>query len=374
MTILIAPDKFKGSLDAAGVCAAIEQGLRESGVNFNSLVVPMADGGEGTCDVLTRVSQGRKISVQVCDPLFRSIDAVYGLSGDGTTAFIEMAAASGLQLLKTEERNPLATTTYGTGQLIADALRRDVRTIILGIGGSATNDAGMGMATALGARFFSTQGEVLRPVGKDLIGIQTVDTTQLHPRLKNVSFVALCDVNNPFYGTHGAAYVFAPQKGADATMVSALDNGLRNFAEVVQRQFDMDLDFPGAGAGGGLAGGASVFLNIRFQPGIAFLMDYTGLEEKVKQSDLVITGEGKVDEQTLSGKVVNGVAGLAKKYKKPLYVVAGKNTLPRDTVEGLGIRRIITVQSGELAERDAMNNAFALLKQRICEELAPLLA
>jgi glycerate kinase len=371
MTVLIAPDKFKGSLEAPAVCRAIEEALTESGLKIEVRSVPMADGGEGTCDMLTRVSNGRIVSVPVLDPLFRDIEASYGLSGDNKTAFIEMAAASGLQRLNSSERNPLETTTYGTGQLITDALNRGVTNIIMGIGGSATNDAGMGMAEALGVQFLSREGKKLRPVGKDLIYLHRIDTTHLHPRLKEASFAALCDVSNPFYGNNGAAYVFAPQKGADSEAVKLLDDGLRNFATVVRRQFDMDVNFPGAGAGGGLSGGAKVFFNIQFQPGVEFLIQYAGLEKKVEASDAVITGEGKVDVQTLSGKVVKGIASLALKYQKPLYIVAGKNELDQKEAAGLGAQKIITLQNANISDQDAMGNAYNLLKQRVKEDLLP---
>lgn len=371
MTILIAPDKFKGSLEAPEVCRAIEAALTESGLKIEVQSVPMADGGEGTCDMLTRVSHGKKVSVPVLDPLFRNIEASYGLSGDNKTAFIEMAAASGLQRLNPSERNPLETTTYGTGQLIADALNRGVTNIIMGIGGSATNDAGTGMAEALGVQFLSREGKKLRPVGKELIHLHTIDITHLYPRLKEVSFTALCDVSNPFYGNNGAAYVFAPQKGADPEAVERLDEGLRNFASVVKRQFGMDVNFSGAGAGGGLSGGAKVFFNIQFQPGVEFLIRYAGLEKKVEASDAVITGEGRVDRQTLSGKVVKGIAAIAAKYQKPLYIIAGKNELDHKDAITLGAQKIITLQNPNTSDQEAMENAYNLLKQRIKEELVP---
>lgn len=372
MKILIAPDKFKNSLQASQVCQAIEEAFRESGISFSAHRVPMADGGEGTCDVLTQFSKGRKITNQVFDPLFRYIEAQYGLSGDGETAFIEMASASGLQLLKGEERNPLNGTTYGTGQLIEHALGRGVKKIILGIGGSGTNDAGIGMAAALGMTFHSSSGEQVKPIGKNLLDIKTINIAKIHPRLKDVSFTALCDVNNPLYGPKGAAYVFAPQKGADDAMVKFLDDGLRNFASVVQQQFNVDINFPGAGAGGGLSGSAKAFFNIQFVPGIDFLIQFVQLEELVRQSDLVITGEGKIDEQTFSGKVVKGVSDLAKKHNKPWCVVAGKSDLSVQQVESLGALVLTTLINDQTTENQAMQNTFALIKQRVKEEIIPL--
>ncbi|HYI76604.1 MAG TPA: glycerate kinase, partial [Chryseolinea sp.] len=222
MKVLIVPDKFKGSLDAIKVCEAIEEGLRESGRQLDFKSIPMADGGEGTCDMLTQYSHGKKIKVEALDPFFRKIEGEYGISGDGETAFIEMANVSGLQLLKVEERNALLGTTYGTGQLIAAALDRGVQSIILGVGGSATNDAGIGMGEALGAKFYDDTGNQLKPIGQNLKSIRSIDVKGLHPRIKEVSVTGICDVSNPFYGIHGAAHIFGPQKGASPDVVRFL--------------------------------------------------------------------------------------------------------------------------------------------------------
>ncbi|HET9434681.1 MAG TPA: glycerate kinase, partial [Chitinophagaceae bacterium] len=278
MKVLIAPDKFKGSLDAIKVCQAIEEALDESGKQIQSISIPMADGGEGTCDMLTQFSKGKKITVEALDPFFRPIQGEYGISGDGKTAFVEMANVSGLQRLKPEERNALLGTTYGTGQLIAAALDQGVQSIIMGVGGSATNDAGIGMAEALGAKFYDSSENQLKPIGQNLKSVQRIDVQNIHPRVKDVSVVAICDVSNPFYGIQGAAHVFAPQKGASPEVVKFLNDGLVNFASVVKRQFGLDINFPGAGAGGGLGGGAKVFFNIEFRSGIEFIMDFIGLE------------------------------------------------------------------------------------------------
>lgn len=373
MKVLIAPDKFKGTLDAINVCQAIEEALHESGMKYDVHTIPMADGGEGTCDMLTEFSKGRKIKLRVLDPFFREIEAAYGISGDGAVAFVEMATASGLQLLKPEERNALLGTTYGTGQLIADALDQGVKSLIMGVGGSGTNDAGIGMAEALGARFVDSTGKKLKPIGKNLGDIHSIDISKLHPRLKEVSFIAICDVSNPFYGLHGAAHVFGPQKGADAETVKFLDEGLRNFALIVQNQFGLDINFPGAGAGGGLGGGAKVFFNVTFQSGIQFITEFIGLENLVRQSDVIITGEGKMDEQTLSGKVVKGLADLASKYNKPLFVVVGKNELNREKISSLGIRKVATLVNGKTTDAEAFLSTYSLIKKRMAEEIIPFL-
>jgi glycerate 2-kinase len=371
MKVLIVPDKFKGSLDAIKVCEAIEDGLRESGRQLEFKSIPMADGGEGTCDMLTQYSHGKKIKVEALDPFFRKIQGEYGISGDGETAFIEMANVSGLQLLKVEERNALLGTTYGTGQLIAAALDRGVQSIILGVGGSATNDAGIGMGEALGAKFYDDTGNQLKPIGQNLKSIRSIDVKSLHPRIKEVSVTAICDVSNPFYGIHGAAHIFGPQKGASPDVVRFLDDGLVNFATVVQQQFGLDINFPGAGAGGGLGGGAKIFFDIQFQSGIEFIMAFIGLDTLVRQSDLIITGEGKMDEQTLSGKVVKGVADLARKYGKPLIVIAGKNELSPEKTSALGIHKAITLVDGQTTESEAFQTTYSLIKKRMMDEVNP---
>jgi glycerate 2-kinase len=371
MKVLIAPDKFKGSLDAIKVCQAIEEALYESGKPIQSRSIPMADGGEGTCDMLTQFSKGKKIKVQVLDPFFRRIDGEYGISGDGKTAFVEMANVSGLQLLKPEERNALLGTTFGTGQLIAAALDQGVQSIIMGVGGSATNDAGIGMAEALGAKFYDVAGNQLKPIGQNLKSIERIDVGNLHPRIKEVSMVAICDVSNPFYGLNGAAHVFGPQKGASPEVVKFLDEGLVHFASVVKRQFGLDINFPGAGAGGGLGGGAKVFFNIEFRSGIEFIMDFIGLEKLVRQSDLIITGEGKMDEQTLSGKVVKGVADLSRKHGKPLIVVVGKNELSMDKTRALGVDKVVTLLEGKTTESEAFRDTYALIKRRMADDVIP---
>ena len=373
MKVLIAPDKFKNSLDALQVCNAIADAITEAGINFTARMVPMADGGEGTCDMLTEFSKGKKIKVRVLDPFFREIDGAFGISGDGKTAFVEMATASGLQLLKKEERNALLGTTFGTGQLIAAALEHGVSSIIMGVGGSGTNDAGIGMGEALGAKFFNRTGERLQPIGKSLINIDHIDLTELNPGLRNVSFTAICDVSNPFFGPMGAAHVFGPQKGADPPTVDYLDRGLRNVADLVQKQFGLDINFPGAGAGGGLGGGAKIFFDINFKSGIQFIMQFIHLEKMIQESDIIITGEGKMDEQTLSGKVVKGVAELAERHRKPLFVIVGKNELDEGKSSLLKVRKVTTLMDGNTSEAEAMANTYSLIKKRMKEAIIPFL-
>ncbi|MDZ7646239.1 MAG: glycerate kinase [Cytophagales bacterium] len=365
MNILVAPDKFKGSLTAKEVCTAVELGLRKIDSSLSIKLIPMADGGEGTCELLTDHSKGSMISAKVSDPLFRKITASYGISGDGSTAFIEMASASGLALLCSEERNPLKTSTYGTGELIADAIERGVNKIILTIGGSATNDAGLGMAAALGIKFLNQKNEILAPIGENLIHITKIVSDNSIVKKKNIAFTVLCDVDNELYGKNGAAYVYAPQKGADEEVVELLDRGLRNFEQVARRQCNQEVNFKGAGAAGGLGAGARLFLNAEFNSGINFVLQTLHIEEQIKWADLVITGEGKMDSQTLSGKVVMGVTQLATKHGKPTIAIVGKNELGQEDIKTLGLREVIALVNEETTQTEAMTNTSQLIAERI---------
>jgi glycerate 2-kinase len=367
MNILIAPDKFKGSLTAQQVCDAISHALLECDPGLTIYSLPLADGGEGSCELLTTFSNGTFTTVRVHDPLGRPVDAAYGISGDGSVAFMEMAAASGLQLLKKGERNPMITSTRGTGQLIRHALDHGVTKIYLGIGGSATNDAGTGMAEALGVQFLSVNGDILSPIGENLRYIHSIDTSQLHPRLAGIDLTIFCDVDNPLFGLQGAAHVFAPQKGADEKMISALDEGLRHYASLLEKTFHHSVNFPGAGAGGGLPASLKVFTSLTVVPGMPFIINFTGLEEHVRQADIILTGEGKIDRQTLSGKVVNGVAQLARKHHKRLIVVAGTCELSPQELGLLGVSQTITLLNQGISEDYAIEHAATLLRERIRE-------
>ncbi len=364
MKILIAPDKFKGSLTAKEVCDAITLGLLQTNPDLTITSIPMADGGEGTCELLTHYFKGDIISAEVTGPDFEKIKAEYGISKDGSTAFIEMAKASGLQLLKPENRNPLFTTTLGTGELIKDALDRGVKKILMGIGGSATNDAGMGMAHALGFEFYDTDNNPLQAIGKNLIQLHSINSDHIHPRIKEVEFTALCDVDNPLYGPKGAAHIYSPQKGANEEAVKLLDDGLRNFEGVVQRTFNISANFPGAGAGGGLPGGAKAFFNINIHRGMDYIIKATGLEEKVKQADLIITGEGKIDQQTLAGKVVMEIGKLGMKHHKKVVGIAGKCELRNLEIQKIGIAEVVSLMDYQISENEAITNAFHLIQEK----------
>jgi glycerate kinase len=358
MTILVAPDKFKGSLTAEEVVEAVSEGIMSFDPSTGVICFPLADGGDGTARILTLHNHGRMVKIRVNNPVFEPVEAQYGLSGDGLTAFVEMSAASGLRVLAPEKQNCFHTSTYGTGELILDALRRGACRIIMGIGGSATNDAGIGMAAALGYRFLDEQGRTLDPVGRNLAVISRIDASQV-PETNHPSEVQVaCDVDNPLYGKRGAAYVYGPQKGASPEELDLLDEGLMNFARVVREQMGLDVaEIPGAGAAGGLGAGCMVFLNARLVPGIRLVMEQSGFEEAARQCDLIITGEGRVDEQTFRGKVIDGVCRVAAKYHKPVLVICGQNTLD-EIPPGRGILAIKSLSDHYGSSIKAMTHAY----------------
>jgi glycerate kinase len=363
--ILIAPDKFKGSLSAQEVSAAIGNALMKLDPTIQLQTIAMADGGEGTAQLLTTHTNGSWINCSVHDPLFRKAEAGFGISGDGQTAFIEMASASGLQLLTPWEHDPLKTTTLGTGELIAQAFQHKVKRIVLAIGGSATNDAGIGMAQALGYKFYDQQYNELIPIGENLEHLHRVDTTSVDTRLHTTEFIVLCDVTNPLFGEQGAAYVFAPQKGATEQDVVRLDSGLQNFASVIKTQMNVDINFAGAGAAGGLGAGSKVFLNATLQRGIDYFMEALKVDVAIHNADLIITGEGKLDHQTLSGKVVAGITASAKRANKPVIAVVGKNELTETQWKQAGITQVISLVDKTTSVEAAMRNVRELISNRI---------
>lgn len=363
MNIVVAPDKFRGSLEAVEVCRAIEEGILLAFPAANVTSVPLADGGEGTAEILTKQASGFKVRAKAKDPLGRVIDASYGLSRDKKTAFIEMAAASGLSLLTAEEHNPMLANTYGTGELIKHALDEGVQEIILGIGGSATTDGGTGMAAALGYRFYNHQNLPIEPSGASLNEIQFIDFANADPRLKTVRITVACDVTNPLTGLNGAAYIYGPQKGASPEMVKILDNGLKKLTAVASETFGKDVSQnPGAGAAGGLGAGCLWFLNAVLQDGTSIVMQQTGLVQLIENADLVITGEGKVDEQTLSGKVVKGLADYCRKSNVPLAVVCGTLQITPEQVRAAGMTYAVSVLNRPMDLSVAQKEAFDLVK------------
>jgi glycerate kinase len=324
MKIVIAPDTYKESLSAMAVAKAIESGFRQVFPDAEYLKLPMADGGEGTVQSLVDATGGRIITLPVTGPLGQSVDGFYGLLGDGKTAVIEMAAASGLHWVKPESRNPLKTTSYGTGELISAALDQGVEHLIIGIGGSATNDGGLGMAQALGIRMCDSTGNELGFGGSELARLTTIDRSGLNPRLTKVHIEVACDVDNPLCGPQGASSVFGPQKGATPAMVQQLDRNLNHYATILETQCGIAVkNIAGAGAAGGLGAALLALLAAKLRPGIDIVMDALHFHQQIQGAHLIITGEGRIDSQTIHGKTPIGVARVAKQYRIPVIGIAG---------------------------------------------------
>ncbi|GIU24498.1 glycerate kinase [Shewanella schlegeliana] len=329
MKIVIAPDSFKESLTAMEVANEIERGFRTVLPNAQYVKVPVADGGEGTVQSMVDATDGSIVTLNVTGPLGNKVEAFYGIlgagyQGDKKTAVIEMAAASGLHLVAQDKRNPLITTSYGTGELIVDALNRGIKHIIIGLGGSATNDGGAGMAQAIGAHLLDNQGKTLSVGGAALKQLAKLELNDLHPLIKECSFEVACDVNNPLCGDKGASAIFGPQKGATTAMVQQLDSALAHFADVIASSgIEDNRDLAGAGAAGGMGLGVMTFLNAQLKPGIDIVMETVNLAGLLENADLVITGEGRLDSQTLHGKTPMGVAGVAKAQGLPVIAIAG---------------------------------------------------
>lgn len=347
---------------------AIARGIAKTHPHLDTQLLPLADGGEGTAEILTYHSKGRWMRVEVSDPLGRPHLAGFGLSADGKTAFLDMAQAAGLPLLTPEERNPLRTTTYGVGELILAAVGQGAHHIILGIGGSATNDAGMGMAAALGFRFFDVAGHLLDPIGGNLEKVVLIDESNVSPLLKPLQVSVLCDVNNPLYGPNGAAHVYAPQKGADVETVNKLDQGLAHFAKAVAQWSGTDFsDIPGAGAAGGLGFGAMAFLDAQLRPGTDTILDQIGFERHLQKADVLITGEGKLDRQTLQGKLIGGVTRLAGKYKVPVMALCGQLAIAGEELKSLGIREAHAIMPPGMSLEESMARTSELLETKAAE-------
>lgn len=324
MKILVAPDSFKGSLTALEAAENIKRGIHNYDPKINVDLLPMADGGEGTVQSLVDATDGEIIEKEVTGPLGNKVEAFYGLLGDGKTAVIEMAAASGLPLVPEEKRDPSKTTTYGTGELIASALDAGAQKIIIGIGGSATNDAGVGVAQALGAEILDKHDEQIGYGGGNLDQIEKINLENLDSRLNDVEVLVACDVDNPLYGENGAAYVYGPQKGADQKMVEKLDQNLRHFNQIVIKELNKNTnEIPGAGAAGGLGAGLVAFLDAELKPGVDIILDFINFKSRLEGVDLVITGEGMLDGQSIYGKTPVGVSRSAAQKGIPVVAVAG---------------------------------------------------
>ena len=343
MKIVIAPDSFKESLTALEVANAIESGFRSVFTDAEFVKVPMADGGEGTVQSMVDATNGSFIDLEVTGPLGNKVMAQYGILGTlqgekSTTAVIEMASASGLHLVPRDKRNPLYTTSYGTGELIKDALDRGIKHIILGLGGSATNDGGAGLAQALGIHFQDENKKSMLFGGSALAKLAHIDTSHIHPLLSQCRIEVACDVDNPLCGEYGASAIFGPQKGATPEMVELLDKNLAHFADIiVQNGFEDHRLLPGVGAAGGMGLGVKTFLNAELKPGIEIVMESVGLAEQLEQADLVITGEGRIDGQTVFGKTPMGVLKQANKKGVPTIGIAGTLGTDSDAILSHGM-------------------------------------
>lgn len=373
MNILIAPDSFKDCLSAMEVAAALGRGIQKILPDASCTLLPMADGGEGTVESVIDATGGKKIRLQVRDPLMRDINSFYGITGDGETALIEMAAASGIELLKEEERDPWITSTYGTGQLIKEALDRGVKKILLGIGGSATNDGGAGMAQALGVQFLGKFGIINVQGGGALAEVEQIRMDALDPRISNTEIIVACDVNNPLTGPQGASAVYGPQKGADGDLVEKLDLNLAHFAELIRIQLGKDVkEVSGAGAAGGLGAGLMAFLDARLVKGFDMVAGVCGLGEKIREADLVITGEGRMDAQTRFGKTPYGVAQMSKIEGKPVIGVAGTLDEDAGVLYELGFNLLMPIQEKPGDLETSLKEGEKLL-ERSGERIARLL-
>jgi len=360
MKIVIAPDSYKESLTALLVATEIEAGFREIFPDAEYVILPMADGGEGTVAALVAATSGRLCEVDVTGPLGARTTACYGLTGDGKTAIIEMAAASGLALVAPAMRNPLKTTSYGTGELITAALDAGVEQLIIGIGGSATNDGGAGMLQALGVKLLDNLGNEIGFGGAGLARLDRIDGGGIDPRLKTCRIEVACDVNNPLTGPEGASAVYGPQKGATPDMVAELDTYLGRFAGLIRSSCGIEVDaVPGAGAAGGMGAALLAFLHARLRPGIDIVMDAVGLDVALRDADLVITGEGRMDSQTMHGKTPMGVARLAKRYNKPVIGIAGSVSADASVLHLHGIDAVFSVLNQIGSLEDAMARAAA---------------
>jgi glycerate kinase len=355
MKVLIAPDSYKGSLTASEVAEYIAQGVRDAVPDAEIGKIPLADGGEGTVDAFLQAAGGEKVELAVTGPLGERVKSFFGILEDGTTAVIEMAAASGLMLVEKDRLNPLKTTTFGTGELIRAALDRGCTKIIIGLGGSATNDGGAGMAMALGARLLDERGEVISFGGGELKRIRTIDVSGMDARIVSCEFVIASDVTNPLCGPRGASAVFGPQKGATPDMAAALDDHLRHYGSLIESQLGVKvLEVEGAGAAGGLGAGALAFLRAEMRRGIEIVFDVTQFETRVREADVVFTGEGRTDSQTAFGKAPVGVAMLAKKYRKPVVCISGGISDDVDSLYEHGLDVVIGATQAPMALEEAI--------------------
>lgn len=369
MKIVVAPDKFKGSLSAQEVCNAIEEGIHKFNASIEVIKHPLADGGEGTLNILQNYFTLKTVSVIVQNPIFNKIEANYMISSN--TAYIEMCNASGLQLLKKHEQNCCFTSTFGTGELIADALKKGFKNIVLFIGGSATNDAGIGMASALGYEFYNAKNKLIKPIGINLINIDKIKNTNLLFDLSAINFTVVCDVKNVLFGKKGAAYMYGIQKGASFKDLEVLDNGLKNISEKINSFLNVDISkIEGGGAAGGLGAGAVAFLNAKLKPGIEFVLEQTNFKSQLQKGiDFIITGEGSTDKQTLEGKVVKGISDVCNNKKIPFSIITGVIKDKEFLQEKLNPKIISSIMELGVTVEDAMQNAYNYVSSLSFEQI-----
>ncbi|GAC1424683.1 MAG: glycerate kinase [Flavisolibacter sp.] len=356
-------DKFKGSLNSFEAVHAVAEGLQKASSNFKTIKLPLADGGDGLLEVISFYTEAARQTTPVLDPLFRSIDSWWLLSSSKKIAYVEMAKASGLGLVEKKMQNPLYTTSYGTGQLIEDAVKKDAKTIIIGVGGSATCDGGMGMAAALGYQFLDKKEIPLQPIGKNLIQIDRISSIQKQD-LGQIKFQVACDVKSYLTGPQGASYSYGPQKGATTIETEYLEKGMLHYARIVKRDLGVNLlSIQGGGAAGGLAAGCVCFLKAKLISGIETVMKISKAKKYFQKADLIITGEGKIDSQSLQGKVVAGVTALSRQCNKEVYAICGTRELTPRQVSSLGLKKVISLVDKSIPHEVSMANAFALLKE-----------
>ncbi|MFH1741577.1 MAG: glycerate kinase [bacterium] len=364
MKIVLAPNTFKESLAAPDVCKAMEKGIRAAGFSGEIKSVPMADGGDGTMDALVAATGGEIRSMTATDPLGRPVEATFGLLGGGNAAVVEMAQASGLWRLTLEERNPSLTSTHGTGDLIRAALDAGATTIVVGIGGSATVEGGAGMAESLGYRFLDSSNKPIRPTGGNLRDIRAIDASGVDAAIRGARFRVACDVDNPLLGTHGAATVYGPQKGATPEMIDLLEEGLSNLARLWEHDLDVQVkDTPGAGAAGGLGAGLVAFCRAEIVPGFDLIAELSGLDNALEGADLVFTGEGRVDQSTGYGKVPAGVARRAHAKSIPVVCLAGEVIGDVSDLHQIGITAILPIVPGPTDLQTSIQEAAGLLSR-----------
>ncbi len=363
MKILIASDSYKHCLSSKEVGEYLREGILEKMPEATVVIVPVADGGEGTVDALVDSAGGKRVSAKVHGPLMKETTAQFGLIDDGRTAVMEMSAASGIELLKDEELDPLKTTTFGTGEMILDALDRGCKKIVIGLGGSATNDGGAGMLQALGVKLLDKDGNFIPKGGGGLSALEKIDASGLDERLRDTEIVLASDVDNTLTGDNGATKVYGPQKGAGDREVEVLEENIIRFADLTENITGKDLrDEPGAGAAGGIGFGFMAYLDAQMRNGFRLISEMTGLEEEVKKCNLVITGEGKIDRQTQFGKTPYGVAQVAKKHNKPVIAVSGTLGEGYEVLYEKGFDALLSITDRPMSLQDSMKNAGKLLK------------